>query len=43
MPYKRTSKFGSIGGFVNVLATLTIVFLVSAGYFGALSGMPVTL
>ena len=37
---KRNNTIASLDGFVNVAASLTLVFLVAVGYFGAISGMP---
>jgi hypothetical protein len=42
MPYKRNPKIASVGQFVNIVTSLTVVFLVSAGYFTAISGLPMT-
>ena len=43
MPYKRTPRITSVASLVNVLATITVVFLISAGYFSALAELPVTI
>ena len=43
MSYKRNTTIPSVGSIVNVLATIMVVFLISAGYVGAIAEMPVTI
>ncbi len=40
---KRTPRIASVGNFVNILASLTVVFLISVGYFSAISDLPVSI
>lgn len=40
---KRSNRFAPVGPFVNTLATLTVVFLISLGYFSAISDLPVSI
>ena len=43
MPRTLNTKIDSVNGFVNTFVSLTIVFLVSVGYFGAITQLPMTI
>lgn len=43
MSHNPDSKFTFGGGFVNVLATIAIFVIVSVGYVGSISNLPVAI
>lgn len=40
MPRKLNNKIASTGQIVNIIASLTLVLIISVGYFGTIASLP---